>query len=185
MQFGRPAEWVGLRNYRELVTDPYLWTVVLRSIAFCLANAAVTMAVGVAVALLMRLMSRPVRILVQSGLLLAWAMPVVAALTVWQFLFDTQYGVINWLLTRLGGDTPSGLALFPTGEMFVVTREGTVLVFNGGVSNVFTTLGGSGAQVATRLGMLPSRHSRIASTVRVTAACPPAAPAFARTRTSG
>jgi N,N'-diacetylchitobiose transport system permease protein len=102
-QFGRPAEWVGLRNYRELVTDPYLWTVVVRSIAFCLANAALTMAVGVAVALLMRLMSKPVRILVQSGLLLAWAMPVVAALTVWQFLFDTQYGVINWLLTRLGG----------------------------------------------------------------------------------
>ena len=42
--------------------------------------------------------------MVQSALLLAWAMPVVAALTVWQWLFDTQYGVINWLLTRLGGD---------------------------------------------------------------------------------
>jgi N,N'-diacetylchitobiose transport system permease protein len=121
-QFGRPAEWVGLRNYRELVTDPYLWTVVLRSIAFCLANAAVTMAVGVAVALLMRLMSRPVRILVQSGLLLAWAMPVVAALTVWQFLFDTQYGVINWLLTRLGGDFEGhSWLLEPASFFFVAT----------------------------------------------------------------
>ncbi len=29
-QFGRPAEWVGLQNYRELITDPYLWTVVAR-----------------------------------------------------------------------------------------------------------------------------------------------------------
>ena len=102
-QFGQPAEWVGLQNYRELVTDPYLWTVVVRSVAFCLANAVITMAIGVAVALLMRQMSKPVRLLVQSGLLLAWAMPVVAALTVWQWLFDTQYGVVNWLLTRLGG----------------------------------------------------------------------------------
>jgi hypothetical protein len=47
-----------------------------------------------------------------------------------------------------GGDTPAGLSLFPTGEMFVVTRQGTVLVFNGGVSNVFATLGGQGAQIA-------------------------------------
>ena len=29
-QFGRPPEWVGLQNYAELVTDGYLWTVVLR-----------------------------------------------------------------------------------------------------------------------------------------------------------
>ena len=71
---------------------------------FCLANAAVTMAIGVGVALLMRQMAKPVRLLVQTGMLLAWAMPVLAALTVWQWLFDTQYGVINWLLTRLGGD---------------------------------------------------------------------------------
>jgi len=102
-QFGRPPEWVGLQNYTELITDGYLWTVVLRSVAFCLVNAALTMAVGVGVALLMRQMSKPVRLLVQSGLLLAWAMPVLAALTVWQWLFDTQYGIVNWLLTKLGG----------------------------------------------------------------------------------
>ena len=103
-QFGQPPEWVGLDNYVELIADGYLWTVVARSVAFCLANAAVTMAIGVGIALLMRQMAKPVRLLVQSGMLLAWAMPVLAALTVWQWLFDTQYGVINWLLTRLGGD---------------------------------------------------------------------------------
>lgn len=103
-QFGRPATWVGLENYRELVTDSYLWTVVLRSVLFCLVCAGATMLAGIGVALLMRQMSGPVRLLVQTGLLLAWAMPVLAALTVWQWLFDTQYGVVNWLVTRLGGD---------------------------------------------------------------------------------
>lgn len=103
-QFGRPAEWVGLQNYRDLVADPYLWKVVLRSVVFCLTNAALTMVVGCGLALLMQKMSKPVRLLVQSGLLLAWAMPVLAALTVWQWLFDSQYGVVNWLLTRAGGD---------------------------------------------------------------------------------
>lgn len=104
-QFGQPAEWVGLANYRALVTDPYLWTVLLRSLAFCLANAALTMVIGMAVAVLLTQLSRWLRVVVQAGLLLAWAMPVLAVLTVWQWMFDTQYGVINWLLTSLGFDS--------------------------------------------------------------------------------
>jgi N,N'-diacetylchitobiose transport system permease protein len=103
-QFGRPPEFVAAENYRQLVADGYLWRVTLRSIAFCLVNAVLTMAIGVGLALLMRHMSRGVRLLVQTGLLLAWAMPVVASLTVWQWLFDTQYGVINWTLSHLGAD---------------------------------------------------------------------------------
>jgi len=57
-QFGRPPEWVGVDNYRALVTDDYLWTVTLRSIVFCLVNAVLTMAIGVGLALLMRHMAK-------------------------------------------------------------------------------------------------------------------------------
>jgi len=103
-QFGTPPEWVGLDNFRELLTDPYLWKVALRSLLFCLVNAVVTLVIGVGLALLMQHMAKPVRILLQTGMLLAWAMPVVATLTVWQWLFDTQYGVINWVLTESGID---------------------------------------------------------------------------------
>ncbi|WP_206051595.1 carbohydrate ABC transporter permease [Nocardioides ferulae] len=121
-QFGRPPEWVGLENYRDLVTDRYLWLVIGRSLAFCLVNAAATMAIGTAVALLMRLMSTPVRLLVQSGLLLAWAMPVLASLTVWQWLFDSQYGVVNWLLVRFGADYEGHAWLLePMSFFFVAT----------------------------------------------------------------
>ena len=121
-QFGRPPEWVGLANYRELFTDAYLWRVTLRTVVFCLVNAAVTMLAGVGLALVMQAMSRPVRLLAQTGLLLAWAMPVVASLTVWQWLFDTQYGVINYLLTALGGDFQGhGWLLRPLSFYFVAT----------------------------------------------------------------
>lgn len=121
-QFGQPPEWVGLENYRALIGDRYLWTVTLRSIVFCLVNAVVTMAIGVGLALLMRHMSKGVRILVQTGLLLAWAMPVVASLTVWQWLFDTNYGVINYLLTQLGFDYQGhSWLLDPTSFYFVAT----------------------------------------------------------------
>ncbi len=121
-QFGRPADFVGVDNYQALVTDAYLWKVLLRTVVFCLVNAGVTMVLGMGVALLMRLMSGPVRLLVQGGLLLAWAMPVVASLTVWQWLFDTRYGVVNWTLTRLGADYEGhSWLLEPLSFFFVAT----------------------------------------------------------------
>ena len=121
-QFGRAPEWIGVDNYRELLTDRYLWVVTLRSLLFCLVNATVTMAIGVGLALLMRHMSKGVRILLQTGLLLAWAMPVVASLTVWEWLFDTQYGVINYLLTQAGFDFQGhSWLLQPLSFFFVAT----------------------------------------------------------------
>jgi N,N'-diacetylchitobiose transport system permease protein len=121
-QFGKPPEWVGVDNYRELITDPYLWRVTLRSHVFCFVNAAATMVIGVGLALLMRHMSKGVRLLLQTGLLLAWAMPVVASLTVWQWLFDTQYGVVNYLLTEVGLDYAGhSWLLKPMSFFFVAT----------------------------------------------------------------
>ncbi|MDQ7992835.1 MAG: sugar ABC transporter permease, partial [Propionicimonas sp.] len=78
--------------------------VVLRSIAFCLVNAALTVVIGVLLALLMTAVGKAVRLTLQIALLVAWAMPVVAAMTVWTWLFDWRRGVINWLLTAVGLD---------------------------------------------------------------------------------
>lgn len=102
-QFGAPPEWVGLQNYTDLLTDPYVWTVIARSIAFCLVNAALTMLIGVALAVLMERVARGARMALQVALLLAWGTPVLASMTVWQWLFDTQYGVINWTLVHVFG----------------------------------------------------------------------------------
>lgn len=107
-QFGRPPEWIGLHNYGQLATDGYLWQVIGRSVVFCLLVAAVTMVLGTALAVLMTQTARPVRLTLQLSLLLAWAMPHLASLTVWQWLFDSQYGVVNWLLVRLGLDSFAG-----------------------------------------------------------------------------
>jgi len=107
-QFGQPPTFVGLENYARIFTADSLWTVVVRSIVFCLVNAFVTVALGLGFALLMRAVGRTVRITIQVSLLLAWAMPMVAAVTVWKWLFDWRTGVINWLLVRLGFDGFAG-----------------------------------------------------------------------------
>lgn len=101
-QFGQPPEFVGLDNYARIFGDERLWAVVTRSILFCLVNAFVTVGIGVAVALLMRATGRVVRLVLQVAMLLAWAMPMVAAVTVWKWLFDWRTGVVNWVLVQLG-----------------------------------------------------------------------------------
>ncbi len=98
-QFGQPPEWAGVDNFTRLIGDGYFWVVVVRSIAFCLVNAGLTMVGGVALAMLMTRISGPIRLMLQVALLLAWAMPHLASLTVWQWLFDTNFGVVNYALT--------------------------------------------------------------------------------------
>lgn len=136
-QYGQPPSWVGIDNYVALFTDSYLWTVVLRSILFCLTCAAVTMAVGVSLAVLMTRMAAWSRIVLQVVMLLVWAMPWMASLTVWQWLVDSQYGVVNWLLVRLGFDQFAGhswlispLSFFFVAMLIVVWMSVPFVVFS-------------------------------------------------------
>ncbi len=101
-QFGQPAPWIGFDNYKTLVTDSTMWAVIARSLIFCAVNAGATMVIGTVFALLMKRVSRVPRLTLQISMLLAWAMPVIAAMTAWQWLFDTRYGVINWSLQKIG-----------------------------------------------------------------------------------
>jgi N,N'-diacetylchitobiose transport system permease protein len=102
-QFGKPAPFVGLQNYIDLAGDPVLWIVVGKSLLFCIVTAFLTLAVGTLLALLMTGVGRVARLILQIALLLAWSMPVVAAMTVWVWLFDRRRGAINYLLDLIPG----------------------------------------------------------------------------------
>jgi len=103
-QFGVPADWVGLANYVEIVSDPALWAIVLRSLVFCLVVSFATVLIGGALAGLMNSVHKAARITLQVALLLAWAMPAVASMTVWIWLVDWRRGLLNWALVLLGVD---------------------------------------------------------------------------------
>ena len=102
-QFGKPAPFVGFDNFVSLATDPRLWAVVARSLAFCILTAAITLVIGALLALLMSAVTKTARLILQIALLLAWSMPVVAAMTVWIWLFDRRRGAINYLLDMIPG----------------------------------------------------------------------------------
>lgn len=101
--FGAPPEFVWLDNYAAVLGDAEFWNVLGRSLAFAAVCVILTMVLGVLVALLMNRLGRALRTLVSVGLLLAWAMPPLSATIVWGFIFDTQYGVLNNVLTRVFG----------------------------------------------------------------------------------
>lgn len=138
--FGQPPGWVWLDNYADVLTDPVFWTVLVRSIGFALVNVVATMLLGLLIALLMTRLSKGLRMLVSAGLLLAWAMPPITATVVWGWLFDTQYGVINYLLTAAGLDFAGHSWLIEPMSFFLVA---TVIITWQSVPFVaFTTFAG-------------------------------------------
>lgn len=119
--FGTPAEYIGLDNFREILGDDEFWTVLWRTLLFCAVNVALTVAVGTGVALLIDALGRKMRTLVATALILAWAMPPLSATIVWQWLFDTQYGLVNWALgTPRHGWLAEPLSFFMVATIIVV-----------------------------------------------------------------
>lgn len=101
-QFGQPPKWNGFDNYLSIITDPYFWSVLLKSLAFCLWTAGLTMVFAVGFALLMRESSPMSRFIMNIALVIVWAMPLLASLTVWQWLVDPNFGLLNWFLSSIG-----------------------------------------------------------------------------------
>jgi N,N'-diacetylchitobiose transport system permease protein len=96
------TEWIGFANYREILTDPDFWVITGRTLAFTAGSVAAIMLGGLITAQLMRHTNKVVRLILQIVLLLAWAMPVISTTTVFQFLFDQNYGILNKTLVKLG-----------------------------------------------------------------------------------
>ena len=59
------------------------------------------MVFGTLIALLLAQLGRFMRLLLTTGLVLVWAMPVVVAVNIWVWMVDYEFGVLNWLLTEL------------------------------------------------------------------------------------
>ncbi|GAA2422562.1 sugar ABC transporter permease [Streptomyces pulveraceus] len=100
---GAAPPWAGLGQFRTILGDGFFWTVVARTALFTLVCVSLTMVLGLLVALLMRRTSPWVRAVLAGVLVAVWAMPVMVAAAIFRWLFDADYGLVNWLLTTLPG----------------------------------------------------------------------------------
>src|SRR5438552_5588056 len=92
---------VGLHNYRSVLHDSIFWRTLLRTVVFTAANVSLTIVLGMLIALLLVRVSTFVRVLLSSGLVLVWSMPVVVAVQVFYWMTNFENGVVNYVLTEL------------------------------------------------------------------------------------
>ncbi|WP_435850387.1 carbohydrate ABC transporter permease [Streptomyces uncialis] len=96
------TEWNGVENYKDTLTNEDFWRVVLRSFLFTTVNVVLIMVLGTLIGLLLARLGQRMRVTLLIGLVLAWAMPIIAATTVFQWLFAQRFGVVNYVFVQLG-----------------------------------------------------------------------------------
>jgi N,N'-diacetylchitobiose transport system permease protein len=95
------GRWIGVDNYTQIFHDAEFWRVLLRTVVFTTVTVGLTMVLGTLIALLLARLGSFMRFLLATGLVLAWAMPVVVAAQVWSWMVDFEFGVLNWTLAEL------------------------------------------------------------------------------------
>ena len=99
-----PLTFLGFANYTDLLGDITFWTVLAKTVGFAGVCVLGGLVVGTALAILAtRVRSLP-RMLLFLAALGAWATPAIAGSYVWLFLFDTDFGLVNEILVKIGFD---------------------------------------------------------------------------------
>lgn len=109
------AGFAAFANYTTVLSDGEFWSVTGRTLLFTAVNVVLIMVLSTVVALLVVRLGRTMRLLVLGGLVLVWATPMIAATTVFQWMFQSQLGVVNWALVSLGFEQFHGHTWFADG----------------------------------------------------------------------
>ncbi|GGR49775.1 carbohydrate ABC transporter permease [Streptomyces aurantiogriseus] len=145
----QPAESVGFENFTKVLGDGEFWAVVLRTIVFAAGCVIFTMVIGMLIALLLQRVSGWVKTLVNIALVASWGMPVIVATTVFKWLFDADYGILNAVLSKLPGVELIGHNWFASGPQGLAVIM--LLVVWGAVPFVVITLSAGLTQVPKEL----------------------------------
>jgi len=95
------SAFVGLENYRFLVADPRFWNSLGNTAYFTVISVAMELGLGLAIALLL---DHPFagRGWMRAVLLIPWAIPTVVSARMWEWLYNGEFGILNYLLTASG-----------------------------------------------------------------------------------
>lgn len=106
--------WVGLKNYSDVLGDPSFRETIFNNVLWILIVPAVTVAVGLGVAVLADKLSPGWEKVSKSIIFLPMAISFVGAATIWRFVYDSsttgnQVGLLNAVVTKLGFEPVSWL----------------------------------------------------------------------------
>jgi multiple sugar transport system permease protein len=102
------GRWVGLKNYRDLVTDPLFWNAAYTSAAMVVSTVAIQLVLGTALALFFNMHLRGSAI-VRGILVLPMLITPIVVGVMWRALLNPDWGLVNWAINALGFDPPNWL----------------------------------------------------------------------------
>lgn len=95
------TEWVGLQNYKDLFSDPIFWTSLWHSVMLTASAVTLEYLFGLGLALALKRKVPGIQ-LFRSVTMVTWVLPVIVMVTIFNFMFQTDFGVINIVLGQLG-----------------------------------------------------------------------------------
>jgi multiple sugar transport system permease protein len=95
------APWVGVDNYLKILRDPVVQKAVIHSVYFTIFSVIFQSSAGLALALFYN-QDFPGSRWMRGLYLLGWTMPLMVVAAIFKWLFEGQFGVVNWLLTTTG-----------------------------------------------------------------------------------
>ena len=103
---GMPV-WIGLENYSKALTDATFWASFRNNLALIVVLVIIPTAIGLFLAAFLfdwvaQRIGQKTASFFRAGFYLPQVIPVVVAAVVWRWIYQPDWGVLNWLLTSIG-----------------------------------------------------------------------------------
>jgi multiple sugar transport system permease protein len=98
---GKPGEYIGLANYASLARDDVFWLSVFNTFLYTIVASVFKFGLGLWLALILN-ERLPFKSFIRAIILLPWIVPTVLSAIVFWWIYDSQFSIISWGLTKLG-----------------------------------------------------------------------------------
>jgi len=100
-KIGRAGQWIGLDNFKYLVTDQVAQLSLFNTIFYTVVASVIKFALGLWLALLLN-RNLPFKSFFRAVVLLPFIVPTALSAIAFWWLYDAQFSILSWLLTKMG-----------------------------------------------------------------------------------
>lgn len=136
------GRWVGLENYRRLLSDRLFYTAIWNNGYFLLLTVIPTTLIGLGIALMVDRLGGRLQALMLAVFFLPYVLPVSVVTQIWAWMLDVQFGVLQPLIELVAGK-PTAVFRHPAWVMPMIalvtiwwTNGFNVLLFLAGLRNI-------------------------------------------------
>jgi multiple sugar transport system permease protein len=100
-KIGRAGEWIGLENFAFLVGDSVTQLALFNTVFYTVVASILKFVLGLWLALLLN-RNLPYKSFFRAVVLLPWIVPTALSAIAFWWIYDAQFSIVSWVLTKLG-----------------------------------------------------------------------------------